>query len=141
MSEFEKYETVGEFEIDEVLPHVVNSRKKKKREFVTAAGKSFPVKVTSDRLILFQAKGTTCVNCGLEGSVFLLQRFKGAKSADDRQPHLNLWGRDADGNWALFTKDHVLPRSKGGRDHLSNYQTMCLPCNQKKGNRRSIASA
>ena len=34
-----------------------------------------------------------------------------------------------------MTKDHILPRSKGGIDDISNYQTMCKPCNEVKGNK------
>ena len=32
----------------------------------------------------------------------------------------------------LFTKDHITPRSKGGKNHISNYQTMCSKCNEGK---------
>jgi hypothetical protein len=31
--------------------------------------------------------------------------------------------------------DHILPRSKGGKDTLDNLQTLCQPCNLGKGNR------
>lgn len=34
-----------------------------------------------------------------------------------------------------FLIDHILPRSKGGIDDISNYQTMCKPCNEAKGNK------
>jgi 5-methylcytosine-specific restriction endonuclease McrA len=33
------------------------------------------------------------------------------------------------------TRDHVLPRSRGGRDTLSNVVTACAPCNQRKDDR------
>jgi 5-methylcytosine-specific restriction endonuclease McrA len=32
-----------------------------------------------------------------------------------------------------MTKDHIVPKSKGGKDMLSNTQTMCVICNTKKG--------
>ena len=31
------------------------------------------------------------------------------------------------------TIDHVIPKSKGGRDHVDNYQPMCKKCNNDKG--------
>src|SRR5690606_10337153 len=31
--------------------------------------------------------------------------------------------------------DHIIPESKGGPTALDNLQTMCRPCNSKKGNR------
>lgn len=37
----------------------------------------------------------------------------------------------------LLQVDHVLPRSKGGKDMLDNLQTLCSECNVGKGNRDS----
>ena len=34
-----------------------------------------------------------------------------------------------------FTVDHVIPRSRGGTDHIDNLQRLCGACNSKKGNR------
>lgn len=36
---------------------------------------------------------------------------------------------------ATRTVDHVVPRSRGGKDHLSNYVLSCLGCNNVKGDR------
>lgn len=33
----------------------------------------------------------------------------------------------------LATIEHVIPRSKGGRNHISNYTLSCSPCNNKRG--------
>jgi 5-methylcytosine-specific restriction protein A len=34
-----------------------------------------------------------------------------------------------------LTVDHIVPKSKGGSDRLSNYQTLCAKCNTSKGAR------
>lgn len=36
-----------------------------------------------------------------------------------------------------MTKDHIIPKSKDGKDDISNYQTMCYKCNLEKGNNLS----
>lgn len=33
-----------------------------------------------------------------------------------------------------MTKDHIVPKSKGGPDCIENFQTMCEECNKKKKN-------
>ena len=39
------------------------------------------------------------------------------------------------GDDAIIHVDHIIPRSKGGRDALDNYQTLCDSCNLGKSNR------
>ena len=34
-----------------------------------------------------------------------------------------------------LTREHVIPRSKGGKDVWENVATCCLPCNSRKGDR------
>jgi HNH endonuclease len=55
---------------------------------------------------VFQRDGWKCVACG-------------RTSEDDVILHV----------------DHIVPRSKGGKDELDNYQTLCHPCNIGKSNK------
>ena len=93
--------------------------------------KGFKLKVSSDRIRLFKEKGLGCVSCGLEGSFFALE------SVGTETPHLNLYaGLPGDGE-VLMTKDHIKPKSKGGANHMDNYQPMCSPCNGHKADKLS----
>jgi len=88
------------------------------------------IKSTSQRYQVFFTKGIRCVSCGIEGKYFAKE--KGHGSSQDRY-HLNLYAIDENGKEVLMTKDHIIPRSKGGLNRLENYQTMCQICNSKKG--------
>jgi 5-methylcytosine-specific restriction endonuclease McrA len=101
-----------------------DSKESRKRDF-----DGDMINIASLRLRTFQEKGCTCVRCGVEGTVFLKDRN------DPSYPwHFNLYGKDKNGDLVLMTKDHILPKSKGGRDHIDNMQTMCTICNSEKGN-------
>lgn len=85
----------------------------------------FNVRPVSLRYMLFYQKGTTCVCCGKTGT-----HFKLCGDPDTNRRHFNLFADDG----SLLTKDHIIPKSKGGRDHVDNMQTMCAACNHQKGN-------
>ena len=101
--------------------------KGKKNEFVEINGNR--IKTTSQRYPVFQ-KSTTCCECGIEGSFLGIER----QPESEGSYHLNLYGIDLNGEEVLFTKDHIIPKSKGGKNHIDNYQTMCSKCNERKGN-------
>jgi len=86
------------------------------------------VKLTSSRLRTFALKGTVCVACGIAGSYFVKE-----KNCLSDNYHLNLYA-PSNGQEVLMTKDHILPKSLGGANHIDNYQTMCVKCNNAKGN-------
>lgn len=88
------------------------------------------IKGNSQRFQTFFTKGVRCVCCGIEGKYFAKE-----KGIRDISYHLNLYALDDDGNEVLMTKDHIIPRSKGGTNTLENYQPMCYICNIKKGNK------
>lgn len=88
------------------------------------------IKGNSQRYQTFFTKGCKCVVCGIKGKYFAKEKF-----ADQSIYHLNLYAVDDNGDEILMTKDHIIPRSKGGIDDISNYQTMCKLCNEAKGNK------
>lgn len=91
------------------------------------------IKGNSQRYQTFFTKGCKCVVCGIEGKYFAKERH-----LQDKTYHLNLYAVNDNGEEVLMTKDHIIPRSKGGTDDISNYQTMCKLCNEAKGNKIEI---
>lgn len=115
--------------IDEVYEAVkdVMFEKDKRKSMVLIRGDK--IKGNSHRFQTFFTKGTKCVCCGIEG-----QYFGKDKGFNEARYHLNLYAVDENGEEVLMTKDHIVPQSMGGANNISNYQTMCMKCNLKKGN-------
>ena len=44
-------------------------------------------------------------------------------------------GKNSNGKEVLMKKDHIFPHGKGGKNNISNYQTMCVKCNVAKGSK------
>jgi hypothetical protein len=110
----------------DVLPYATTVKNKQPGSERTYDGQ--PIWMNSLRYQTF-AKSIQCVNCGLEGRFFALER---SKSQESERCHFNLYGMNENGEEVLFTKDHILPKSKGGADHIDNLQTMCYRCNEAK---------
>jgi len=119
----------------------------------------YRVSLGSHRYKNFCLNGVVCKTCGLSGTFFALERLvnknyynryikdpekylkteirldaKTSKNYNNGSYHFNLYAIDKNGDEVLMTKDHVIPRSKGGPDKVENYQTLCTKCNSKKGN-------
>lgn len=86
------------------------------------------VKANSQRLQLFYTKGFKCTCCGIEGKFFI----KIKTAPEEKHYHLELIGLTQDNRYVVMTKDHIVPKARGGKDELENYQTMCCLCNSKK---------
>lgn len=89
-------------------------------------GKVYSVKLKAQKYRVFK-ENLKCVGCGLVASkVFLEMHYPFS-------PTLSFYGVKDD-DLVLFTKDHIHPKSHGGKDVFSNYQTMCCTCNSIKSN-------
>lgn len=124
------YERKEIYSIEEVLSKQINPIDNRKRKENRVDFDGDLVYMDSHRYWLFKNKGVKCVCCGLEGRYFAKERCGNVKSY-----HFNLYTIDKNGNEIMMTKDHIIPKSKGGQDHLDNYQTMCYDCNYEKGDK------
>jgi hypothetical protein len=110
--------------VEDVLPLILKAETPGQRAMLL--GNS--VSIASTRLRCFALKGTACSCCGLQAKYFALEK------APNQVPfHLNLYSIDKDGAEVLMTRDHVHPQALGGHNGIKNSQTMCFPCNQRKG--------
>ena len=113
---------LAEFKIDDVLPF--RTKKRDKHEY-EVNGKVYWVNMDSQRYHLF-AKSRVCACCGLVGTRMFLDTHPGAEN-----PHFNLYA-ERNGDLVLMTKDHIVPRSKNGKNTLGNMQVLCSECNSLK---------
>jgi 5-methylcytosine-specific restriction endonuclease McrA len=114
---------LGEFELSDVIPYITKDDVKRTYEY---KGAKHAVKMNSHRYFLFR-ESMKCASCGLAGTKMILEHHPA-----DKSPHFNLYGVE-DGKLVLMTKDHIFAKSCGGEDRHSNYQVMCIICNNLKG--------
>ena len=75
-----------------------------------------------------------CPFCGTKASHFRLVRDMSQTNAVNYHFHLYGFVKTKDGTvYMPFNIDHILPKSKGGWNIISNFQATCVACNTKKG--------
>jgi 5-methylcytosine-specific restriction endonuclease McrA len=145
--------TLAKYNLEDIMPYIGHGKPK---IALLASGKEYKVKVSSDRLECFR-RNHKCVTCNCIGSVFLLQSHvigsrrwqlnclidncEWCAIYQDRNqqpgmidtPHLNMYHVGPRGGLVLMTRDHIVPKCKGGPDKIDNLQTMCTICNNHKG--------
>ena len=122
---FAAYQTLEILNLEEVNDYLRSNISNTTMQYGKLCGYQF--KLHSQRYQLFMRDTQVCVCCGIKSSFWALQR------TGEGFPHLNLWGINKDNKVVLFTKDHIMPKAKGGKDILENYQVMCATCNSAKG--------
>jgi len=121
-----EYKHYGLFYPDDVLRKVSPSTDTKDLEINNIKHR---VNFKSLRLQCFK-RSRVCIKCGKIGTIMSLDKFR--KESKLPHAHFNLYAEGPEGILTIMTKDHIIPKSKGGKDHLSNLQTMCIVCNMKK---------
>jgi 5-methylcytosine-specific restriction endonuclease McrA len=119
---------VGIYKIEEVLPYSIPFKLHTEDKNRYRMYGEFKVSMTSDRYRLFKERGIKCVKCGIKGRYFALEK----QLPKSELYHFNLYAIDIDNKEVLMTKDHIIPKSKGGRSFIDNYQTLCTRCNMSK---------
>lgn len=123
MKDKKKLVHLAEVSLDEIFPYLTPDETRREYRIGEC---SYHVKMNSDRYFVFN-NNRFCVSCGIEGTKMILDMNFG-----DCSPHFNLYAEEK-GRLILMTKDHILAKSKGGKDDLSNYATCCSVCNNLKG--------
>jgi|SRR6185312_2158967 len=121
------------YSIEEVLSKRLPSGMGKTKETIVLFDGD-PAYMSSQRYEVFDKKGVACVTCGLKGNYFAkekhVSKIKG--KTESKTWHFNLYALNDDKEEVMMTKDHIIAKSKGGKNNISNYQPMCAECNQLK---------
>lgn len=75
------------------------------------------------KLAVFNEKGTACVCCYDVGIHLVLTTDKNGACK-----MIELYTSD----WTVMTVDHIIPRAKGGKNEIDNFQPLCRWCNSIK---------
>ena len=120
----QSYFRFAKLRLGKVLPHI--NKKCNKLKLTD----KISVNTYSVRLRTFK-KSIVCVWCGVKATHFWVER---CHNGNTKKFHLNMYSIKSNGKEVLMTRDHIIPKSKGGSNSLDNMQTMCVECNQRKGN-------
>lgn len=129
MGELKRIKVFTIEEVEAIVKEDVINSSCKKLEKVNGGSVNidgYDVYKRSMRYKTFIEKGYKCVCCGRVGAYYALECNEGS---NQKRAHFNLYSEDD----VLMTKDHIFPKSKGGKDAIENMQTMCTICNMKKG--------
>ena len=81
------------------------------------------------KIKVFAKDNYTCKHCGEQGKYIIRGKFR--KDGSGSSGNVYIFTKD----YIPLTIDHIVPKSLGGRDILSNTQCLCAKCNTGKGNK------
>ena len=115
--------TIAIFSTSQIIPLI-------EKNIVVDLNEYKGIGVGSKKLLVFK-KSLVCAECGRIGTVFYLQENEKGRRI------LNLFSlTDIE---VMMTVDHIIPKSKGGKNDMNNLRTMCFPCNVRRGNKIDLA--
>lgn len=101
---------------------------------IVIVGKTYPVNMGVSRLRIIK-KSPVCACCGIRATACSLDLdVQSTKEAGELRYHINFYAATGvkDHNhqhMILFTRDHIVPKFKGGDETEENSQTLCFNCN------------
>lgn len=98
-------------------------------EKIIVDGFTYLVKKGRPKYKLFKLNGPTCVQCGITANKCFMEMTVDVVNV----AHFNFYNTLPGSKEIMITIDHIIPRSKGGRNWIDNYQVMCFKCNNQKG--------
>lgn len=90
----------------------------------------FKVKFGSKRYKVFKQKGLSCISCRATAVIACIDHH-----LTEHIAHFNFYGFYDNGEVFLLTMDHIVPKSKGGKNNINNLQPMCRKCNEQKADK------
>lgn len=142
---------VGIYAPDEIFDLVFEQREKGKRSLLIIGNlpgtKKYYGQEIRIRLSKFYStyhafrESRMCVKCGIRGVFIAAERDINSKGNNTSLFHFNFYAINDAGKQILMTRDHIIPSVYGGPNLPWNYQTMCLPCNEKRAHTGNIPYA
>lgn len=81
-------------------------------------------------LVILEKQGFKCNNCSATALELFIIYYPETCTFDKYINAINSSGQEV-----RMTLDHIIPKSKGGKDNHSNLQILCEQCNSKKADK------
>jgi len=127
------YEIYKEYSIDEIFQSI--EEKDSIPDPIIYSKKDYQDSRTRVKIIkqLIERDGCECKECKEKPTYFAMGKDNAGYW------HLDLYSK-MDGEHYMYTIDHIHPKSKGGKNHIDNYQLLCKVCNEDKSDTTTTTS-